>query len=159
MPPIAARGEAGQAPLFLVLASRLLGSAKFACLQRQKPAMFAQMPVCVYRHFTGAACTTSSDGRFAAFSLASRLSKSSDMVRSRTSRSRPLFSAPNSKLFAGNYGCNRRSSFGRMARPRAAVEPNAWLCVAVAQVVKVQAGCVAIWQRLRAIGRPACHHR
>src|SRR5262245_5347121 len=85
--PIAARGEAGQAPLFLVLASWLLGSAKFACLQRQKPAMFAQIPLCVYRHFTGAVCTTSSDGRFASFSLASRLSKSSDMVRSRTSRS------------------------------------------------------------------------
>ena len=159
MPPIAARGEAGQAPLFLVLASRLLGSAKFACLQRQKPAMFAQMPLCVYRHFTGAVCTTPSEGRFAAFSLASRLSKSSDMVRSRTSRSRPLFSAPNSKLFAGNYGCNRRSSFGRMARPRATVEPKARQRVSVAQVVKVQAGCVAIWQRLRAIGRPACHHR
>src|SRR6516225_12134229 len=62
---------------FLVLASWLLGSAKFACLQRQKPAMFAQMPVCVYRHFTGAVCTTSSDDRFAAFSLASGLSKSS----------------------------------------------------------------------------------
>ena len=120
MPPIAARGEAGQAPLFLVLASRLLGSAKFACLQRQKPAMFAQMPVCVYRHFTGAACTTSSDGRFAAFSLASRLSKSSDMVRSRTSRSRPLFSAPNSKLFAGNYSCMRM----RKARSTAAHGTN-----------------------------------
>jgi hypothetical protein len=40
--------------------------------------MFAQMPVCVYRHFTGAVCTTSSDDRFAAFSLASGLSKSSD---------------------------------------------------------------------------------
>ena len=88
--PIAARGEAGQAPLFLVLASWLLGSAKFACLQRQKPAMFAQIPLCVYRHFTGAVCTTSSDGRFASFSLASRLSNSSDMVRSRTSRSRRL---------------------------------------------------------------------
>src|SRR6516164_1270141 len=45
----------------------------------------------VYRHFTGAACTTSSDGRFAlfgvpstpAFLLASGLSNSSDMVRSR----------------------------------------------------------------------------
>src|SRR5215470_3328759 len=47
----------------------------------------------------------------------------------------------------------------RMARPRAALEPDVRLCVAVAQVVKVKAGCVAIWQRLRAIGRPACHHR
>jgi hypothetical protein len=83
LPPIAARGEAGQAPPFLVLASWLLGSAKFACLQRQKPAMFAQTPLDVYRHLTGAVCTTSSDGRFAAFSLASRLSNSSDMVRSR----------------------------------------------------------------------------
>src|SRR5215831_7374177 len=35
---------------------------KFACLQRQKPAMFAQMPLFVYRHFTGAVYTTSSDG-------------------------------------------------------------------------------------------------
>src|SRR6516162_2527629 len=33
-------------------------AAKFACLQRQKPAMFAQMPLFVYRHFTGAVCTT-----------------------------------------------------------------------------------------------------
>ena len=71
--------------------------------------MFAQMPLWVYRHLTGAGCTTSSDGLFASFSLASRLSNSSDMVRSRTSRSRPLFSAPNSELFTGNYGCNRRS--------------------------------------------------
>jgi hypothetical protein len=44
---------------------------KFACLQRQKPAMFAQMPLFVYRHFTGAVCTTSSDGRFALFRGAS----------------------------------------------------------------------------------------
>src|SRR5215469_14180373 len=61
---------------------------KFACLQRQKPAMFAQMPLFVYRHFTGAVGTTSSDGRFAlfsaasiaAFSVASRLSNSSDIL-------------------------------------------------------------------------------
>src|SRR5262249_32619440 len=41
-----------------------------------------------YRHFTGAVCTTSSDGRFAlfrapstaAFSVASRLSNSSDIL-------------------------------------------------------------------------------
>src|SRR5499427_9490194 len=82
---------------FLVLAAWVLGSAKFVRLQRQKPAMFAQMPLFVYRHFTGAACTTSSDGRFAlfgvpptpAFLLASRLSDSSDMVRSLTSRAAP----------------------------------------------------------------------
>ena len=81
---------AGQAPFFLVLASWLLGRAKFGCLQRQKPAMFAQMPLFVYRHFTGAACTTSSDGRFAlfsaastaAFSVASRLSNSPDILLS-----------------------------------------------------------------------------
>src|SRR5262249_16534142 len=80
---------------FLVLASWVLGSAKFALLQRQKPAMFAQMPLFVYRHFTGVAFTTSSDRRFALFSvpsapaflLASGLSNSSDMMRSRTSRS------------------------------------------------------------------------
>jgi len=50
--------------------------------------MFAQMPLVVYRHFTGAVCTTSSDGRFAlfsapstaAFSLASMLSSSSDIL-------------------------------------------------------------------------------
>src|SRR5215471_13566014 len=39
-----------------------------------------------------------------------------------------------------------------MARPGAAVEPSARPCVAVAQVVKVQAGCVAIW---RAYGQSA----
>src|SRR5215471_7023237 len=96
LPPIAARGEAGQAPLFLVLASWLLGGAKFARLQRQKPAMFAQMPLFVYRHFTGAVCTTPSEGRFALFSLPSTpafllgsgLSNSSDIVRSPTSWSR-----------------------------------------------------------------------
>jgi hypothetical protein len=83
-------GQSRRAALFLVLAAWLLGSAKFVRLQRQKPAMFAQMPLFVYRHFTGAACTTSSDGRFALFSvpstpaflLASGLSNSSDMVRS-----------------------------------------------------------------------------
>src|SRR6516165_3295391 len=77
-----------RAALFPVLASWLLGSAKFACLQRQKPAMFAQMPLFVYRHFTGAVCTTSFDDRFAlfsapstaAFSVASRLSNSSDIL-------------------------------------------------------------------------------
>jgi hypothetical protein len=79
----AARGKAGQAPLFLVLASWLLGSAKLTCLQRQKPAMFAQKPLCVYRHFTGAACTTSFNGRFASFSPASGLSNSSDMFAPR----------------------------------------------------------------------------
>jgi hypothetical protein len=42
----------------------IMRRGKFACLQRQKPAMFAQMPLFVYRHFTGAVCTTSSDGRF-----------------------------------------------------------------------------------------------
>src|SRR6516162_5376551 len=56
---------------FLVLASWVLGSAKLACLQRQKPAMFAQMPLFVYRHFTGAVRTTSSDSRFALFSAPS----------------------------------------------------------------------------------------
>jgi hypothetical protein len=66
-----------------------LGSvgSTIAHLQRQKPAMFAQMPLSVYRHFTGA--VTSSDGRFmGAFSLASGLSNSPDMVRSPTFRSR-----------------------------------------------------------------------
>src|SRR5262249_29412972 len=80
--------QARRAALFTVLASWLLGSAKFACLQRQKPAMFAQMPLFVYRHFTGAVCTTSSDGRFALFSapstaalsVASRLSNASDIL-------------------------------------------------------------------------------
>src|SRR5262249_20638552 len=91
-------GQSRRAALFLVLAAWLLGSAKFVRLQRQKPAMFAQMPLFVYRHFPGAACATSSDGRFALFSvpsapdflLASGLSNSSDMVRSRTSRSHRL---------------------------------------------------------------------
>jgi hypothetical protein len=90
--------RAGQAPFFPVLASWLLGRAKFGCLQRQKPAMFTQMPLFVYRHFTGAVCTTSSDGRFAlfsapstaAFSLASGLSNSSDILLFRHLQSPPL---------------------------------------------------------------------
>ena len=107
----------------------------------------AQTPLCVYRHFTGAVCTTSSDGRFAAFSLESRLSDPSDMVRSRTSRSRRLLRHLNSKLFAGNYGCNRRGHLGArhvLGRHMERLEPNARPCVAVAQVVKVKASCVAI---------------
>jgi len=127
----AARGEAGQAPPFLVLASWLLGSAKFVCLQRQKPAMFAQKPLSVYRHFTGAVCPTSTDGRFASFLPASGLSNSfsSDMFapsggsRRLMDRQQSLtdwFSAPNSKLFAGNYSCNRM----RKARPTAAHGTN-----------------------------------
>src|SRR5262249_21860657 len=64
------------------------GCSADLCLQRQKPAMLAQMPLFVYRHFTGASCTTSSDGRFAlfsaastaAFSVASRLSNPSDIL-------------------------------------------------------------------------------
>src|SRR6516162_3083662 len=83
---------------FLVLASWVLGSAKFACLQRQKPAMFAQMPLFVYRHFTGAVRTTSSDSRFAlfsapstpAFSPASRLSNLSDILLSDIFRAAPI---------------------------------------------------------------------
>src|SRR5215467_274727 len=98
---IASASPAGQArraaAFFLVLASWLLGSAKFACLQRQKPAMFAQMPLFVYRHFTGAVCATSSDGRFAlfsapstaAFSVASSLSNSSDILRGTSSEPPP----------------------------------------------------------------------
>src|SRR5262245_32931972 len=85
-------------------------AAKFACLQRQKPAMFAQKPLCVYRHFTGAVCTTSSDGRFAlfsapstaAFSVASRLSNSSDILLCASSEPPPavrrLLGAPGSKF-------------------------------------------------------------
>src|SRR5215475_14996631 len=75
---------------------------KFACLQRQKPAMFAQMPLFVYRHFTGAVCTTSSDGRFAlfsapstaAFSVASRLSNSSDILLRASSEPPPPRQSP-----------------------------------------------------------------
>jgi len=75
-----------------------LGSAKLACVQRQKPAMFAQVPLFVYRHFTGAVCTTSSDGRFAlfsapstpAFSLASRLSNPSDILLPDIFRTAPI---------------------------------------------------------------------
>jgi hypothetical protein len=101
---------AGQAPFFLVLASWLLGRAKFACLQRQKPAMYAQMPLFVYRHFTGAVCTTSSDGRFAlfnaastaAFLLACGLSNSSDILLRASSEPPPavgrLLRAPGSKF-------------------------------------------------------------
>jgi hypothetical protein len=61
------------APTPLLLFSR---QAKFACVQRQKPAMFAQMPLCVYRHFTGAVCTTSSDGRFKGMTAFTGLSSS-----------------------------------------------------------------------------------
>ena len=43
---------------FLFWRHGCLAAAKFACLQRQKPAMFAQTPLFVYRHFTGAVCTT-----------------------------------------------------------------------------------------------------
>src|SRR5215471_16102329 len=115
--------------------------------------MFAQMPLFVYRHFTGAACTTSSDGRVAllsvpstpAFLLASGLSNSSDMVRSRTSRSRPLFSAPNSELFTGNYGCNRRSVIWAHGTPR--TECEAVRCS--------RAGCVAVEDE----GRLCCDRR
>jgi hypothetical protein len=127
---------------FLVLASWLLGSAKFARLQRQTPAMFAQMPLFVYRHLTGAVCTTSSDGRRFMGMIALFLSNLSDMVRSPTSRSR----RPIQKLFAGNYGCNRRVIWAHGTPPGRRLEPNARLCVAVAQVVlrsKVKAGCVA----------------
>jgi hypothetical protein len=128
--------------LFLVLTSWLLGSAKFACLQRQKPAMFAQKPLSVYRHFTGAVCTTSSDGRFVgAFSLASGLSNSPDMVRSPTSRSRW------SPVQRAQFKTFCRESLRAWHAPGRRLEPNARLCVAVAQVVlrsKVKAGCVAI---------------
>src|SRR5262245_66433565 len=103
-------GQARRAALFPVLASWLLGRAKFVCLQMQKPAMFAQMPLFVYRHFTGAVCTTSSDGRFAlfsaastaAFSVASRLSNSSDILLRASSEPPPavgrLLRAPGSKF-------------------------------------------------------------
>src|SRR5262249_42415697 len=70
---IASASAAGQArraaAFFLVLASWLLGSAKFACLQRQKPAMFAQMPLFVYRHFNGSVCTAPSNGRSVALRI------------------------------------------------------------------------------------------
>src|SRR5262245_30478713 len=102
------------APIALAIgpgSSWLLGRSKFACLQRQKPAMFAQMPLFVGRHFTGAVCATSSDGRFAlfsapstaAFSVASRPSKSSDILLADNFRAAPtavgrLLRAPGSKL-------------------------------------------------------------
>jgi len=65
------------------------------------------------------------------------------MVRSRTSWSRPLFSAPNSKLFTGNYGCNRKSHLAHGTPQDGAWNRMRGLCVAVAQVAKVKAGCVA----------------
>jgi hypothetical protein len=81
-------GEPVKRRFFLFWRHGCSAAAKFACLQRQKPAMFAQTPLFVYRHFTGAVCTTSSDGRFAlfrapsiaAFSVASRLSNLSDIL-------------------------------------------------------------------------------
>src|SRR5262249_44177158 len=73
---------------FLFWSHGCSAAAKFACLQRQKPAMFAQTPLFVYRHLTGAVCTMGCDGRLAvfcapprgAFSVASRLSNSSDIL-------------------------------------------------------------------------------
>jgi hypothetical protein len=69
-PPVAAEAFTGEpvkrvVQRFFLFWRQLLGRSKFACLQRQKPAMFAQMPLFVYRHFTGTVCTTSSDGRVA----------------------------------------------------------------------------------------------
>src|SRR5262249_16362026 len=57
------------------------GCSADLCLQRQKPAMLAQMPLFVYRHFTGASCTTSSDGRFALFSAPSTAAFSVASIR------------------------------------------------------------------------------
>jgi hypothetical protein len=99
--------------------------------------MFAQMPVCVYRHFKGAVCTTSSDDRVAAFSLASGLSKSSDNGALPDISEPPPVQRTQFKTFCRELRLQSQESFGRMARLRAAVEPNARLCVAVAQVVKV----------------------
>src|SRR5262249_22790546 len=115
-----------------------------AHVQRQKPAMFAQMPLFVYRHFTGAACTTSSDGRFASFSLASWPSNSSDMVRSRTSRSAVACSARPIQNVLPGITVAIVEVIWRMAAPGRRLEPNARLCVAFAQVAKVKAGFVAI---------------
>ena len=102
--------------------------------------MFAQMPLFVYRHFTGAVCTTSSDGRFASFLLASSPSNSSDMVRSRTSRSAVACSAhPIQNFLPGTTV----AIVGAWHAPGRRLEPHARLCVAFAQVVKMKAGCVA----------------
>ena len=54
-----------------------------------------------------------------------------------------LFNEPNSKLFAGNYGCNRRSHLAHGTPQDGAWNRMRGLCVAVAQVAKVKAGCVA----------------
>jgi len=51
-------GEPVKRRFFLFWRHGCSAAAKFACLQRQKPAMFAQTPLFVYRHFTGAVCTT-----------------------------------------------------------------------------------------------------
>ncbi len=102
--------------------------------------MFAQMPLFVYRHFTGAVCTTSSDGRFMGM-IALFLSNSSDMVRSPTSRSRPQLVACSARPiqnFLPGTTVAIVESFGRMARPRAApgTECEAVRCG--------RAGCVAV---------------
>ena len=94
--------------------------------------MFAQMPLWVYRHLTGAGCTTSSDGLFASFSLASRLSKSSDMVRSPGHLGAAPCSAHPIQNFLPGTTVAIVGAIWRMARPRAALEPDVRLCVAVA---------------------------
>ena len=49
----------------------------------------------------------------------------------RTSRSRQLSRAPNSKLFAGHYGCNRRSHLGAQHALGRRMEPIGTECEAV----------------------------
>jgi hypothetical protein len=78
--------------------------------------MFAQMPLFVYRHLTGAV--------------------SSDTMHSPTSRSRPQ--RAQFKTFAGNYGCNRRGHLGAWHAPGRRLEPK------YEAVRCSRAGCVAV---------------
>src|SRR6516164_6660328 len=105
----------------------------------------------VYRHFTGAACTTSSDGRFAlfrvpstpAFLLASGLSNSSDMVQHPDISEPPPVQRTQFKTFCRELRCNRKSHLAHGTPQGGAWNRMRGLCVAVAQVAKMKAGCVA----------------
>ena len=108
--------------------------------------MFAQMPLFVYRHFTGAVCTTSSDVR----ALHTGLLACIWAVKLIRHGALPDISEPR----RANWSPVQRAQFKTFAWTTVAIvgawhavgrrlEPHARLCVAVAQVVKLKAGCVA----------------
>src|SRR5262245_32662291 len=91
--------------------------------------MFAQMPLFVYRHFTGAVCTTSSDVRALHTGLlaciwAVKLTRHGalpDISEPRRANWSPVQRAQ-FKTFRMDYGCNRRRMARRRAAPGAACE-------------------------------------